>query len=293
MRPALRCMLTGPALCAWLLVAMSTLCPNAASAREQDEEQEQEAEQEQEDAIEDSGEQAPPPEPPRPASQPAPSWWFGAYLQGAFVPSFMLKLFLDDAPTVSNVGFGVTATHRNKDGMSFVIGLGYAPYSFAGPFRIAGDPEPDTEWLDSSLALLHLRGQMLWSTDIVDDMLSFEYGVGLDVGVVLGDMRRTEAYRGPSGEFQPCMGPDPVGLPSPSGGYCDRPQGVGQTDAYDAYGAHYNVVEERVPPVMLVPMLPVLALRYTPIRELAVKLDASFGLMQFAIGLSAAYGVDL
>jgi hypothetical protein len=40
-------------------------------------------------------------------------------------------------------------------------------------------------------------------------------------------------------------------------------------------------------------MLPVLALRYTPLRELALKFEAAFGLMQFSVGLSAAYGVDL
>ena len=282
MRSALRSMLTGSALSASLLIA--TLGPAAVSAQAEEEEVEESAEE-----AEPTAEAEPAAEPTAPAPKEPPSWWFGAYLQGAFVPSFMLKLFLDDAPTVSNLGFGVTATHRNKDGMSFVIGLGYAPYSFAGPFRISGDPETDTEWLDSSLALLHLRGQMLWSTDIVDDMLSFEYGVGLDIGVVLGEMTRTEAYRDASSTFQPCAGP---AVPNPI--YCDVPQSLGRpTDAYDAYGAHYNVVEERVPPVMLIPMLPALALRYTPIPELAVKLDAAFGLMQFAIGLSAAYGVNL
>jgi hypothetical protein len=143
--------------------------------------------------------------------------------------------------------------------------------------------------LDSSLSLLHLRGQMLWSTDIVDNMLSFEYGVGLDIGIVLGEMTRSEAYRDTSGAFQPCFRP---AVPNPL--YCDIPQTLGAgTDAYDAYGAHYNVVEKRVPPVMLIPMLPALALRYTPLPELAIKLDAAFGLMQFAIGLSAAYGVNL
>jgi len=277
-------MLTGPALSAWLLVA--TLSPSVVSAQAEEEEVEESAE-EAEATVEEA-------EPVAQAPKAPPTWWFGAYMQGSFVPSFMLGLFLDDAPTVSNLGFGVTATHRNKDGMSFVIGLGYAPYSFAGPFRIAGDPETDTEWLDSSLALLHLRGQMLWSTDIVDNMLSFEYGVGLDIGIVLGEMTRTEAYRaGGTGEFQPCASSGFQSAGVPNVAFCDVPQSLGMTDAYDAYGAHYNVVEKRVPPVALIPMLPALALRYTPIPELAIKLDAAFGLMQFAVGLSAAYGVNL
>lgn len=276
-------MLTGLALSAWF--ASVCLAPSQVAAQEEEDSEEAASwEAEPERAAPEAATEAKAADPKTP-----PVWWFGAYFQGAFVPSFMLKLFLDDAPTVANIGVGITATHRNKDGMSFVIGLGYAGYGFTGPFRISGDPEQDTEMLESSLALLHLRGQMLWSTDIVDNMLSFEYGVGLDVGVVLGELRRTEAYRDTSGTFQKCSGP---GLPNPV--YCDIPQSLGAgTDAYDAYGAHYNVVEKRVPPVALIPMLPALALRYTPTPELAIKLDAAFGLMQFAIGLSASYGVRL
>jgi hypothetical protein len=226
-----------------------------------------------------------------------PTWWFGAYIQGAFVPAFMLDLFLGEAPTVGNVGFGVTATHRNKDGFSFVMGLGYQGYSFNGPFRISGDPEEDTEYLHSTLGLLHLRGQMMWSTEIVPEKLSFEYGFGIDLGVVLGQLTRSEAYRNPpgSGSWNKCSGPLNPAFISPSGmPYCELPQNItAGTDAYNEHGAQYNVVEKRVPPVALIPMLPALSLRYTPVRQVAVKLDFAYGLMQFAVGLSAAYGVDL
>jgi hypothetical protein len=199
----------------------------------------------------------------------------------------MLKIFLDDAPTVSNAAFGVTATHRSADGMSIVLGLGYASYGFAGPFRISGDPETDTEYLDSTLGILHLRGMMTWSTPIIDNMLSFEYGVGLDIGVVLGSLTRSEAYKDPSGAYQRCSGPL---QPNPI--FCELPAGGGRTDAYDQHGAHYGVVEKRVPPVAGALMLPALALRYTPIRPLALQLNAAFGLLQFSLGISAAYGID-
>jgi hypothetical protein len=206
----------------------------------------------------------------------------------------MLKLFLDEAPTVGNVGFGAIATHRDKRGFSIVMGLGYASYSFDGPFRISGDPEQDTEYLTSSLGLIHLRGEMLWSTEIVPDKLSFEYGIGLDLGIVVGKMKRNEAFRSqPGADFQACSGPFAPPTISPAGvPYCEPPRNL-PSDAYNASGAHYNIVEKRVPPVAPIPMLPVLALRYTPLRELALKFEAAFGLMQFSVGLSAAYGVDL
>lgn len=266
----------------WFLVL--ALCAGIApyAHAQDDDEQEDSASADPEQANE-ADEPHPEPKPP----ETAPTWWLGAYVQGAFVPSFMLGLFAAEAPGVNNLGFGVTATHRDADGMSLVLGLGYQSYAFDGAYRVKNDPELDTEYLESTLGLLHLRAQVLWSTEIVHDTLSFEYGVGLDVGLVLGSLKRTEAYADASG-YHPCVS---AGVPASP--YCELPINLAAgTDAYNQNGAHYHVTEKSVPPVMAIPMLPALALRYTPIRQLAIKLDAAFGLLQFAVGLSAAYGLD-
>jgi hypothetical protein len=190
---------------AWCWIAI-VCAPSFAFAQGSEEEspwQEEGASEQTEQTEQVKSGDAAPAEPEKAAESEAPkaepTWWFGAYVQGNFVPSFMLKIFLDEAPTVANAGFGVTATHRSADGMSITFGLGYASYGFAGPFRISGDPETDTEYLDSTLGMLHVRGQMTWSTPIVPNMLSFEYGVGLDLGVVLGSLTRSEAYKDASG----------------------------------------------------------------------------------------------
>jgi hypothetical protein len=287
---------------AWVCVAL--VCAalgvgRAARAQGHDDDDEESAEPTQEQG--DTSDAPPPTAAEQPATAPdlkpsaAPTWWFGAYLEGVWVPSFMLKLFLSAAPTVGNVGFGITATHRNPEGMSIVLGLGYSGYGFDGPFRIKGDPEDDTEYVSSTLGFLHVRGQLMWSAPIVKDTLTFEYGVGLDLGVVLGQMTRTEAFRDTSGAYQPCVAAHNPFVPSPSGKeYCEAPATLGAaTDGYNQHGAQYHVVEKRVPPVALIPMLPALALRYAATRELAIKLDAAFGLLQFVVGISAAYGVDL
>jgi hypothetical protein len=222
-----------------------------------------------------------------------PNWWFGPFLRGVWVPSFMLGLFLDDPPTIANPSFGVTATHRSDDGFSLVIGIGYTGYGFEGPLQKSGDPDQDTEWVESNLGLVHLTGQMLWSSQ-VHEMLAIEYGFGVDLGIVTGDLTRWEAYRDPNGDYKRCTS---AGMPfAPVGGeqYCEFPETLGAaTDAYDEFGAHYGVKEERVPPIALIPMIPLVALRFTPIRELAIKLEASYGIFQFTFGVSAAYGVDL
>ena len=228
---------------------------------------------------------------PAAASGGPPKWFVGAYIEGVLVPSFLLNLFLAESPTVFNPSFGATITHRDEEGFSWAISIGYASYSFAGPFRADGDPELDTEYLDSSLGLLHARGVLTWSVPFASQF-AFEYGVGIEFGAVLGEMTRTEAYKGADGEYHPCSGPgDPNGI-TMGGTYCEPTQSGLPTDPYDAEGAHYGVVEKRVPPVAATLLLPQLALRYAPIPKLAIKLEASYGIMQFTFGLSAAYAID-
>ena len=219
------------------------------------------------------------------AASGAHTWWVGPYVEMRIVPSFLLNLFLDASPTVVNPAFGATITHRDAEGFSWVLGIGYASYGFDGPFRAKGDPELDTEWLNSDLGFLHLRGQLMWSVPI-GSSFAFEYGVGIELGAVLGSMVRSEAYKQLNGEFAKCQ---QALVPDPN--YCEPTTNFSPTNAYNEEGAHYNVEEERVPPVAAALMLPALALRFTPIEQLAIKLEASFGLMQFSFGLSAAYGL--
>jgi hypothetical protein len=116
--------------------------------------------------------------------------------------------------------------------------------------------------------------------------LSFEYGVGVELGAVLGSLIRTEAYKDFGGGYHACVAqftPDPL--------FCEATTNGLPTNASDEEGAHYHVKEAGVPPIAGALMLPALALRYTPIEKLAIKLEASFGILQFTFGLSAAYAI--
>jgi hypothetical protein len=241
------------------------------TGEEEDEEGEDEGEDEE---GEDEGDESE--EGEAEAGVPAErSWYFGPYFRFVFVPAFMLELFLDESPTVANYRSG-------PDKPTFQIGIGYTGYGFEDPFLAKGDPIEDTEWVESDLALVHLTGSILWNAELVEKKLFFEYGVGLDIGVVLGEMVRTEAYiESATGKWRKCGG---VGNPAVAIAYCE-PGPV----PYDEEGAHYNVVEERVPPVAALPMVPHLTLRYDPIPEVAVKLELAYGIFQMWFGLSAYY----
>jgi hypothetical protein len=215
-----------------------------------------------------------------------PSWFLGVLGRVNWIPPFIPQLFLDDSPAVVGPGFELIGTKRNASGMSLVFGLGYTSYAFEGPSRDKGDPVIDTEYIDSSLGLIHASFSMLWSSDIVPKQLAIEYGFGLDFGVIIGDMIRTEAYQNNTG-WHPCSAywyPDPM--------YCERPVSGAATDPYDQDGAHYHVAEKRIPPVMGFPHIPHLALRYTPDPKLAIKLELAYGIVQFWTGLSVHYGIN-
>lgn len=223
-----------------------------------------------------------------PAPPPADrSWSFGPYLRYVVVPAFMLELFLDLAPTTGNAAFGATARYRSKDGSAgFELGLGYASYAFQGPFRTKGGELNDTEWVESSLGLVHVTGSVVWETQL-SSQFAFEYGVGLDFGIVTGEFKRTEAYQGADGLFGKCPGPltNPLCRPALTPGAFSDPPSV--------KGEQYNVIDDGVPPVIGLPMLPRLALRYEPIPDLAVRVEGAYGIAQVWFGISAAYAPAL
>jgi len=122
--------------------------------------------------------------------------------------------------------------------------------------------------------------------------------LGLDMGIVTGELKRTEAFRAtPGGAFGPCTGVLNPAILAPSGTpYCNVALRNGvpvTTNNFDELGEQYGVIETRVPPVALMPALPEIALRFTPHRNVAIKLEAAYGVFQFWFGLSAAYGLDL
>ena len=213
------------------------------------------------------------------------SWSFGPYVRFNIVPAFMLELMLDIAPTPSGPAFGGLASYRSKeDGPTFDMGIGYASYSFDGAFRKKGGEGTDTEWIQSSLGLVHVTGSILWESKIAEP-LTFLYGIGLDLGIVTGSLKRTEAYQqGATGAWKKCPGVRPADY------FCQAPHTFGATtDPYDVTGEQYNVTDKSIPPVFGFPMIPHLALRYTPIDDLSLRFDAGYGIVQFWFGLVAAY----
>ena len=235
--------------------------------------------------------------------QPEPEraqWLVGGYYRHVWVPKVLLKPFLERAAGISNEGLGITLSRRSSKGPTIQLGLGYTGYHFEGAFAAHDVPVEDTEYITSSLGLLHLTGSVLWPIEL-SRKWALELGVGVDLGVVLGSVHRSEAYP-QDGAFQRCRGAldpavtgpdrDPKGAPMP---YCDQAYDASgkptDTTGPSVAGAHYDVKETRVPPVMLFPMLPHFALRFVPVPRLTLKLEAAFGIAQFWLGVGVQVGL--
>lgn len=230
------------------------------------------------------------PEEPEAAYEP---WFFGGYYRFIWLPEPLARVWFDTAPSVTNHGFGLALTYRSEGGFNLVIGAGYTPYEFQGPFLAAGNPDEDTEFVTSDLKLFHVTASALWSV-IFHEMLAFEIGLGMDVGILSGDLTRNEAYPAAGGGYAPCLGP---GMPAATGAntlYCDTMQnGATVTTDPREQGEHYNVRENRKPPVFGGVMLPHLGLRFAPHRYVGVKAEFAYGIVQLWVGASLQVGFGL
>jgi len=222
--------------------------------------------------------------------EPLHHWWLGAYFRHLEIPGYILDAFLDRAPEIANNGFGLVGTYRTGDGFNIEFGVGYMPLEFEGPLLAPGNPITDTELATSDLGFVHLTGSVLWDIEF-HSTVALEIGVGLDLGLLTGDMSRNEAYLDGT-EFRPCAGPlsPPVTNPATMVPYCNNVDVT--TDSSDE-GEHYNVVEEAIPPLFAVPMLPHVALRLQPFKYLAIKGEVAFGIYAWWAGVSlhGSFGV--
>jgi hypothetical protein len=225
-----------------------------------------------------------------PYEDPTAAYYFlGLAYWHSFTPEFILNLFTDEATKTNNPAIGLQFTYR-KASFDIITSLHYQTFAVNGPFRGAGDELTETEIIDSDLKTLFIGVDFLWGTDFTD-WFSIQYGIGLGVGVVMGDMVRTEAYpdTGPGsiGGWSRCNGPS-----NPANAFCD-PTSV--ADGED--GGHFGAVARRwtqggsVPNVWFRAALPHLALRFKPIKQLMIRVDGGFDLFSgFFVGGSVNFG---
>jgi hypothetical protein len=239
-----------------------------------------------------------------PHEDPKQSYLFaGASWRYVLLPSFVLQWFLDSAPSLATEGSFFAEFGWRKDGFQVLAQAGWMKWNFKGPFQLAGDPPQDTEWLNAKFTLLQATATITWSTSFTE-WFALEYGVEAGFAVLLGDMKRNEAYHR-NGKWAPCptyaaspLWPQGLSKADDAAVYCDTPiNGATVSNESDEIGAHYNVkakhgiANKGIPHA--VPVLgPRLSLRFKPIHQLVLRVDVPLPLLPYGFvgGVAAQFG---
>ena len=173
-------------------------------------------------------------------------FFLGGFYRHTFQPEWLLNWFFERSEGTNNPGGGLELTFR-RNSFSIVASVWYQTAFVEGYFQANGDPIDEIEYIDSDLSVLFASATFLWSTDF-NDVFAFEYGVGIGLGAVFGELRRTEAYPvnfeengSTGGPYARCDGPASPLDPDDGG-----PQFCDSTSVdFDENGGHFDVKEGR------------------------------------------------
>jgi hypothetical protein len=241
---------------------------------------------------------------------PGKSYRFvGVRYRGTIIPSFLEHLFVKDGGTVYSNSIGAEVDFR-KDSKSTIVWLQYTEYGFGNTlFLQKGQPDEQNNYsvVSSSLKGIYLGLDEVWSTPIANHV-DFEYGFGLGLGAIFGNLYNNWVYQGDKsipGAIQAANNNYYVPCNSPT----DGPLLVqmGNTLGYSSCSpaAHSNSEKTKVAnyvepnwfnggavPVVFPHVAGQIGLRYKPIKQLQTRLDLGISLTGFWFGLSADYGLE-
>lgn len=263
---------------AWLGCALSIVL-GAGNASAQDEEETDFAGRSA--AAEEEG-------PPRAADDTDPRelentdyFFLGALYRQVFIPGFIQRVApIEGGGDYDNSGTGLSFTYR-RNNFGVTANAFWNQARGEGFYRETNDPRTETEYVLADLGVVFFTAEFMWSVPIVD-WFAIELGFDLGFGVVYGSVTRTEAYESSPGadDWRPCQGP---GDPS-SGLYCEPAGGQ--------YGFQETnwLGNGNIPVIVPWISVPHIALRFKPIRQLQIRIDGGWGIYNFFVGGSLAYG---
>jgi|GEM_PF-2891503 len=210
-------------------------------------------------------------------------------LRGAvlFIPDFTLKLFLEEGVGTIRGGGGAEFVLKASSTFEYAFGFGYNSITFgndpANPsiFLQSGKGVHEREIIENTLSYLELDVRFVKIFPIKKHF-QIILGGGLGLGILLGQVSRTDTHQDGSGNTVPCKGPL-------SGPACQLHEGLDKDKDIVDQDIPQGRRDDRVPPV--IPVLNFLFGMAFPINErFDVRLQGGFGIPRvFWIGLSSHY----
>lgn len=215
----------------------------------------------------------------------------GARYRMLVVPQALIQAFgVDGGKDFLLHGVGVELGISQKN-FELVFSPWFVDYGFDDvPFKGVNDNHESWEFIQSNLKALYLTVDLLWRFNF-SRSVSWTLGGGAGIGLVLGDLTRTEAYwgegtsptspRDPHANLQRCPNP-PVSAVAPAlnGGVpnqqeCPADGSYGKQDPWPVYP--WVSVQTGV--------------RYQPVRNFIGRLDLGVSTSGLWVGLGADYGL--
>jgi len=239
-----------------LVVAAVWVMPNTASAQgvvmDDDDE-----EPEITETVSDAGDEL--------DAGPETSWGVGLRLRSVILPRWLFEFFVEEVPSgISTVGYGLEVVRRKGD-LEMSLGFEYESLNGTDGLWIdKGDsiPEDDVDWVAfDDFAWLTIDATFVWHTRL-HDMVALRYGAGIGLGIMMGEVLRTD-YVCPGTELAapPCF--------------------------QDPAAENINSPEDKVPPVFPV-LNAVLGLQFRPHKSVSINLEAGMRTI-FYTGLTGTF----
>lgn len=212
---------------------------------------------------------------------PKQTYYFvGARYRLQVMPKFVQNWFAEGGETLTvhtpGLEFGI-----RQDGFEYNIFGMLGMYDMTNvPFKGKSDVELAWETITANYKVLFLGSDFMWSTPEFAQGLSMIYGAGIGLGIVFGDMQRTQAYPDGNGSYIPCAGtfnPDPA--------YCDN-----INDHYNGY-VEPTWADGGSSPVVFPWIAGQLGLRYKVHKNFVARLEGGYAISSFFVGLGADYGL--
>jgi hypothetical protein len=244
---------------------------------------------------------------PAPSSSPQPGDWrdpaegagkrllfIGLRYRGTIVPQFLMNAFVDEGRSVYSNTVGVELDVR-KDRFSLVPHLAYTDYAMDDTlFHNQGESRDAVgEWSysRSSLKALYFGIDLLWSARL-HRMLDFEFGLGVGVAYVFGDLVVNWVYKDMNGRFLSSDGQRFSGCRTQADGPgCATADHTGaDTAKVGGYIEKNWISGGPIPSFFARISLPILGLRWKPVRDVEMRVQAGWSLTEGpCFGLSANY----
>lgn len=216
-----------------------------------------------------------------------PRFFVGGFYRHGFLPRFVPELVedFDELPSIHMPSVGVEFTYHRKY-FDIVTSVYWQKVVVGGAYRLEEQPFYETEILDSNLNQVMLGATFLGNIPF-GKIVSLQYGVGIGVGMNLGDVRRTEAYPDGSGGWQSCSGPND---PSPAP-FCDSVSGD-EAVTSGQYDSEVETWSDGGPiPNVYLRFAPTIGVRIAPVPVFAIRLETGYDAFTGPFGgISLGYG---